>query len=207
TASAARSRTKSGLVQLRRDQAGGGGLCIGVLPVRHAHADRAKAVHPAGPLQGSKLPDRQYPDLPGRHRAVRDARAVTAAVAGSHGIFGIAGRHRYGAARRRHVDRHAVRGSRARTLRCAVDHRHGCCPDRDIAVDDVALLDATAHGPITGAAAKAALNQQVTAQATMIAYLDDFYFMLLLTLLAIPLLLLVRTPRGTRAGVKDVALE
>jgi DHA2 family multidrug resistance protein len=69
------------------------------------------------------------------------------------------------------------------------------------------LMAQHSHGPITGAAAKAALNQQVTAQATMIAYLDDFYFMLLLTLLAIPLLLLVRTPRGTRAGVKDVALE
>jgi DHA2 family multidrug resistance protein len=69
------------------------------------------------------------------------------------------------------------------------------------------LMAQHSHGPITGAAATAALNQQVTAQATMIAYLDDFYFMLLLTLLAIPLLLLVRTPRGTRAGVKDVALE
>jgi DHA2 family multidrug resistance protein len=62
-------------------------------------------------------------------------------------------------------------------------------------------------GPFAGALANAALNQQVTAQATMIAYLDDFYFMLLLTLLAMPLLLLVRTPRGASAGVKDVALE
>jgi len=31
--------------------------------------------------------------------------------------------------------------------------------------------------------------------------------MLLLTLLALPLLLLVRSPRGARAGVKDVALD
>jgi len=64
-----------------------------------------------------------------------------------------------------------------------------------------------AMGPLTGAAARAALNQQVTAQATMIAYIDDFYFMLLLTLLALPLLLLVRTPRAAAAGVKNVAME
>jgi MFS transporter, DHA2 family, multidrug resistance protein len=58
-----------------------------------------------------------------------------------------------------------------------------------------------------GAAATAALNGQVTAQATMIADIDDFYFMLLLTLLAIPLLLLVRKPSRGAAGSKDVVLE
>ncbi len=41
----------------------------------------------------------------------------------------------------------------------------------------------------------------------MIAYIDDFYLMLLLTLIALPLLLLVRTPRGGGAGVKNVAME
>jgi DHA2 family multidrug resistance protein len=64
-----------------------------------------------------------------------------------------------------------------------------------------------AMGPLTGMTAMAALNQQVTAQATMIAYLDDFYFMLILTVLALPLLLLVRPPRGAAAGVKNVAME
>jgi len=65
------------------------------------------------------------------------------------------------------------------------------------------------HGgaPLSAAMATAALNQQVTAQAAMIAYLDDFYLMLLLTLLALPLLLLVRSPGAARAGVKDVALD
>jgi DHA2 family multidrug resistance protein len=52
----------------------------------------------------------------------------------------------------------------------------------------------------------AALNAAVTTQAAMVAYLDDFYFMLLLTLLVIPLLLLVRTARAP-AGAKDVVLE
>jgi len=52
----------------------------------------------------------------------------------------------------------------------------------------------------------AALNAQVTAQAAMVAYLDDFYFMLVLTVLVIPLLLLVRTG-GAPAGAKDVVLD
>jgi DHA2 family multidrug resistance protein len=52
----------------------------------------------------------------------------------------------------------------------------------------------------------AALNAQVTAQAAMVAYLDDFYFMLLLTVLVIPLLLLVRTARAP-GGAKDVVLD
>jgi DHA2 family multidrug resistance protein len=51
------------------------------------------------------------------------------------------------------------------------------------------------------------LNGAVTAQASMIAYIDDFYLMLLLTLLALPLLLLVRTPRGKTAGGPNVAIE
>jgi DHA2 family multidrug resistance protein len=62
-------------------------------------------------------------------------------------------------------------------------------------------------GPFHGAASIAALNGAVTAQASMIAYIDDFYLMLLLTLLALPLLLLVRTPRGKTAGGPNVAIE
>jgi len=53
--------------------------------------------------------------------------------------------------------------------------------------------------------ATALLDGAVTQQAAMIAYIDDFYLMLLLTLAALPLLLLVRPPRG--AGVKHVAME
>jgi DHA2 family multidrug resistance protein len=64
-----------------------------------------------------------------------------------------------------------------------------------------------ATGPFHGSAAIAALNGAVTAQASMIAYIDDFYLMLLLTLLALPLLLLVRTPRGKTAGGPNVAIE
>ncbi len=60
---------------------------------------------------------------------------------------------------------------------------------------------------LSGAHAAAALNQQITAQAAMIAYIDDFYLMLLLTLVALPLLLLVRSSRRETAGGAHVALE
>jgi DHA2 family multidrug resistance protein len=62
-------------------------------------------------------------------------------------------------------------------------------------------------GHLASQAASAALNERITAQAFMIAYLDDFYFMLLLTLLALPLLLLVRKPPIRPMQDKDVALE
>jgi DHA2 family multidrug resistance protein len=45
----------------------------------------------------------------------------------------------------------------------------------------------------------AALNHEVTRQAAMIAYIDDFWFMMILTLCVVPLLLLLkkgRKPQG-----------
>jgi MFS transporter, DHA2 family, multidrug resistance protein len=62
-------------------------------------------------------------------------------------------------------------------------------------------------GVYAGSQAVAALNRSVTAQASMIAYLDDFQLMLILTLLALPLLLLVRNSRAPAAQVKHAALE
>jgi DHA2 family multidrug resistance protein len=60
------------------------------------------------------------------------------------------------------------------------------------------------HNPAVAAAfdvhvpgAAALLDGAVTQQASMIAYIDDFWFMLFLTLLVTPLLLLIRPPRGT----------
>jgi DHA2 family multidrug resistance protein len=41
----------------------------------------------------------------------------------------------------------------------------------------------------------AMLNSEVTRQASMIAYLDDFWLMLIMTLMVIPLLLLIRPPK------------
>jgi DHA2 family multidrug resistance protein len=46
----------------------------------------------------------------------------------------------------------------------------------------------------------AALNQEITRQAAMIAYLDDFKLMMLATLLALPLLLLLKPRRNAGSG-------
>jgi DHA2 family multidrug resistance protein len=64
-----------------------------------------------------------------------------------------------------------------------------------------------AHGPYAGALAVAALNREVTAQASMIAYLDDFHFMLILTLVAMLTLLMVRKSGAGGAGAPHVMLE
>ena len=62
-------------------------------------------------------------------------------------------------------------------------------------------------GVYVGQQAIATLNRGVTAQATMIAYLDDFQLMLILTMLALPLLLLVRSARAPDASVQHAAIE
>ena len=64
-----------------------------------------------------------------------------------------------------------------------------------------------AHGPYTGAQAMAALNREVTAQGSMIAYLDDFHFMLILTLVAMLTLLMVRKSGAGGAGAPHVVVE
>jgi DHA2 family multidrug resistance protein len=46
----------------------------------------------------------------------------------------------------------------------------------------------------------ALLNQEITRQARIIAYVDDFKLMLMLAVVAVPLLLLTRPPSsGTRS--------
>jgi MFS transporter, DHA2 family, multidrug resistance protein len=48
---------------------------------------------------------------------------------------------------------------------------------------------------LTNLSGVAALNEEVTRQAAMVAYLDDFRLLLLLTVMVIPVLLLVRPPK------------
>ena len=50
----------------------------------------------------------------------------------------------------------------------------------------------------------AALNAEVTRQAAMIGYLDDFWIMMVITAIAIPLLLLIRKPQRAAAGPAEV---
>src|SRR5207247_7671227 len=51
----------------------------------------------------------------------------------------------------------------------------------------------------------AALNAEVTRQAAMVAYIDDFKLMMLIVMLAAPLLLLLRKPRPPRAPAAAAA--
>jgi MFS transporter, DHA2 family, multidrug resistance protein len=61
---------------------------------------------------------------------------------------------------------------------------------------------------IHSTAGLATLNQEVTRQAAMIAYIDDFKLMMIVALAAIPLLLLVRKPaRRPEAAVAAAALD
>jgi DHA2 family multidrug resistance protein len=53
-----------------------------------------------------------------------------------------------------------------------------------------------------------ALNAKITEQAAIVAYIDDFYFMLITTVLTLPLLLLVRPPaKRAPAPAQHVAME
>jgi DHA2 family multidrug resistance protein len=67
-------------------------------------------------------------------------------------------------------------------------------------------LGAAFHLPsLTGAAS---LNAEITRQATMIGYLDDYRLMLIVTVIVIPLLLLMRpATRDAAAAAGGVALE
>lgn len=51
-----------------------------------------------------------------------------------------------------------------------------------------------------GDAAMAMLNGEINRQAAMIAYLNDFHFMMWLTIAALPLVLLLRKPEGRKRG-------
>ncbi len=61
---------------------------------------------------------------------------------------------------------------------------------------------------LMNSAALVELNGEITRQASMIAYVDDFWLMLILTLMVIPLLLLIRPPgRNAAVAVDHAALE
>ncbi|HEY0493648.1 MAG TPA: MFS transporter, partial [Candidatus Dormibacteraeota bacterium] len=65
---------------------------------------------------------------------------------------------------------------------------------------------AHALNPLT-LAGRSALDGMVTLQATIIAYIDDFKLMMILSLAAMPLLLLLRKPKGGGAPDHSIAVE
>jgi MFS transporter, DHA2 family, multidrug resistance protein len=63
---------------------------------------------------------------------------------------------------------------------------------------------AMAAGDLTNPAMLAGLNAEVTRQASMISYVDDFYFMMLLTIATVPLVALIRPIAIRAASPADV---
>jgi len=75
---------------------------------------------------------------------------------------------------------------------------HAELAERITAFDPAAAhLSATLHLP--QATALTALNAQITRQASAIAFLNDFWMMMIMTLVAIPLLMLLRPVRHAAA--------
>ena len=72
------------------------------------------------------------------------------------------------------------------------------------AFDAPAAMEAV--NPLT-AAGRAALDEMITLQATIIAYIDDFKFLMILTLAAIPLVLLLRKPAAPAALDHSAVME
>jgi DHA2 family multidrug resistance protein len=72
-----------------------------------------------------------------------------------------------------------------------------------------ALLDPAGPYSLATQAGAALIDSEVTRQASMIAYVDDYWLMMLLTAAVIPLLLLIRPPRasGAAAPVDHAALD
>jgi len=68
------------------------------------------------------------------------------------------------------------------------------------------MLSGHLMGPFTGAKAAAAMNAAATAQATMIAYLDNYHLMLILTVVATFTLFFVRKPESGKPA-ENVVLE
>jgi MFS transporter, DHA2 family, multidrug resistance protein len=53
----------------------------------------------------------------------------------------------------------------------------------------------------------AVVNQKITRQAAMIAYVDDFVLMLVATIVVAPLILLIRPPKKSGGEQVHVAME
>ncbi len=73
--------------------------------------------------------------------------------------------------------------------------------------DPVVAADLAARGVGPSVAAMSALNGEITRQATMVAYIDDFRLMLIVTLLCMPMLLMMRSPKRQPSGPVHVEVE
>jgi len=71
-------------------------------------------------------------------------------------------------------------------------------------------LDVLRHSLVYGAYQHASLlqlNSEITVQAGMVAYVDDYHLMFVLTLVLLPLLLILRKPGGAPADLQHELVE
>jgi DHA2 family multidrug resistance protein len=71
--------------------------------------------------------------------------------------------------------------------------------------DNPALHGMTSHYSLTTPSGVAALNAEVTRQAAMISYIDDFKMMMLVILCSLPLVLLIKGPRRAAVAAPPAA--
>jgi DHA2 family multidrug resistance protein len=75
-----------------------------------------------------------------------------------------------------------------------------------VTIANPALLDPSSAYNLASNAGAAMINNEITRQASMIAYVDDFWLMMLLTAAVIPALLLIRPPkRGAAPAPAEAA--
>ena len=93
------------------------------------------------------------------------------------------------------------------------DTRQIYCDGPDIAANVTANTIPTADPTLLqtiapqGPVALSVINAEVTRQALFIAYLDDFKLMMYITLLAVPMLLLLRTARQRAGSAEAPVME
>jgi DHA2 family multidrug resistance protein len=76
-----------------------------------------------------------------------------------------------------------------------------------IPADPMVQADLAHRFDLTSPVGLAALNGEVTRQATMVAYIDDFKLMLFITVACMPMLLLMRKPRAGAARPAHVEVD
>ena len=63
------------------------------------------------------------------------------------------------------------------------------------------------RGPALASVPQAGFGRTVSRQAAMVAYIDDFKVMLIITILCIPMLLLMRVPKKGAGGPVHVEID
>lgn len=84
---------------------------------------------------------------------------------------------------------------------------HASLAARVVTSDPVVSAGMPAMFDLDDVAGLAALNAEITRQASMVAYVDDFKLMLIITVLCAPLLLFLRGPRRGSAEAAHVPVE